>query len=114
VTVAENAFTNKLAIFAQIEIIVAATTSANWIAANGVPSDCRPYCSALPTPQATVRRSRATPDGGKSRRPTYAFIIAEKINRSIVALVGGSLMIVVGVLTQQRPLRASTSTPLVS
>jgi Na+/H+ antiporter NhaD/arsenite permease-like protein len=36
---------------------------------------------------------------------TYAFIIAEKINRSIVALVGGSLMIVAGVLTQAEAIK---------
>jgi Na+/H+ antiporter NhaD/arsenite permease-like protein len=36
---------------------------------------------------------------------TYALIIAEKVNRSIVALVGGSLMIVVGVLTQAEAIR---------
>src|SRR6516165_5832062 len=36
---------------------------------------------------------------------TYALIIAEKINRSIVALVGGSLMIAVGVLTQAEAIK---------
>jgi Na+/H+ antiporter NhaD/arsenite permease-like protein len=32
---------------------------------------------------------------------TYAVIISEKINRSIVALVGAALMVVVGVLDQE-------------
>jgi Na+/H+ antiporter NhaD/arsenite permease-like protein len=36
---------------------------------------------------------------------TYTLIIAEKINRSIVALVGGSLMILIGVLTQEEAIR---------
>ncbi len=36
---------------------------------------------------------------------TYALIIAEKINRAIVALLGGSLMIAVGVLDQNEALK---------
>lgn len=36
---------------------------------------------------------------------TYGLIISEKINRSIVALVGGSLMIAVGVLTQDEAIK---------
>src|SRR5882672_5043737 len=32
---------------------------------------------------------------------TYAVIISEKVNRSIVALVGAALMVVGGVLTQE-------------
>src|SRR5882724_3344 len=36
---------------------------------------------------------------------TYAIIIAEKVNRSIVALVGAGLMVVVGVLDQEEALR---------
>jgi Na+/H+ antiporter NhaD/arsenite permease-like protein len=36
---------------------------------------------------------------------TYAVIVTEKINRSIVALVGAGLMIVVGVLDQEEALR---------
>jgi Na+/H+ antiporter NhaD/arsenite permease-like protein len=36
---------------------------------------------------------------------TYALIIAERINRSIIALLGGGLMIVTGVLTQEEAVR---------
>src|SRR3954470_24818436 len=36
---------------------------------------------------------------------TYAIIISEKVNRSIVALVGAGLMILVGVLDQEEALR---------
>jgi Na+/H+ antiporter NhaD/arsenite permease-like protein len=36
---------------------------------------------------------------------TYAVIISEKINRSIVALVGAGLMIIVGVLTQDEAIK---------
>jgi Na+/H+ antiporter NhaD/arsenite permease-like protein len=36
---------------------------------------------------------------------TYAVIIAEKVNRAIVALVGAGLMIVVGVLTQEEAIK---------
>src|SRR5918912_1774620 len=36
---------------------------------------------------------------------TYAIIITEKVNRSIVALLGAGLMILVGVLTQDEAIR---------
>ena len=36
---------------------------------------------------------------------TYGLIISEKINRSIVALIGGSLMVAVGVLTQDEAIK---------
>jgi Na+/H+ antiporter NhaD/arsenite permease-like protein len=36
---------------------------------------------------------------------TYAIIISEKVNRAIVALLGASLMVVVGVLTQEEALK---------
>src|SRR5215467_15259825 len=36
---------------------------------------------------------------------TYALIISEKVNRSIVALVGAGLMIFVGVLTQDEAVK---------
>ncbi len=36
---------------------------------------------------------------------TYALIMSEKVNRAIVALVGSSVMIIVGVLTQEEAIR---------
>ncbi len=42
---------------------------------------------------------------------TYAAIMSEKLNRAIVALLGAGLMIALGLLTQERPSPASTSTP---
>src|SRR3954466_15716924 len=36
---------------------------------------------------------------------TYAVIITEKVNRSIIALLGAGLMIIVGVLTQDEAIR---------
>ena len=36
---------------------------------------------------------------------TYAVVISEKINRSIVALVGASVMVVAGLLTQDEAIR---------
>src|SRR5215813_13541445 len=36
---------------------------------------------------------------------TYAIVISEKINRSIVALIGASLMILVGVMDQAEALK---------
>ena len=41
---------------------------------------------------------------------TYAVIITEKVNRSIVALIGAALMVVVGVLTRRRRSPGSTGT----
>ncbi|HVY00615.1 MAG TPA: ArsB/NhaD family transporter [Pseudorhodoplanes sp.] len=36
---------------------------------------------------------------------TYAIIISEKVNRSIIALLGGGAMVIVGVLTQEEALK---------
>ena len=45
---------------------------------------------------------------------TYATIITEKVNRSIIALLGAGVMILVGVLNRKRRSAGSTSTPSVS
>jgi Na+/H+ antiporter NhaD/arsenite permease-like protein len=36
---------------------------------------------------------------------TYALIMSEKVNRSIIALVGASVMILVGVMNQEEALK---------